>query len=149
MLPLRFVAPFVSAAVSRRGISRLPMKILDNIAFFADSTYDLLSLALTYQGVCSAVSPRHFSYCDIKAKVSLIKVRHHLGLIIHRGPDVIALRAENRREIACYIRHLTTQLVLVEVWSPCLARFRLSRRLKLVYLHCILINSRGCGGGGL
>lgn len=80
---LMIVEPFVSATPSRRNIARQPTEILDNIAFYVDSKRDLLSLALTCQRMHSVISPRHFNYRVIKAKVSSIRVWNHV--IVHRG----------------------------------------------------------------
>lgn len=77
---LTIVEPFVGPTISRNNITRMPNEILDEIASYVDLKRDLLSLALTCHRMRDVFLPNHFRYRVVKAKVSSMRVWHHLAV---------------------------------------------------------------------
>lgn len=75
---LMIVGPFVCSTSSPGNISRLPVELLDKIAFYMDSKDHVLSFALTCQWIHDAVFSDHFHYRVIKAKISSVEVWRHI-----------------------------------------------------------------------
>ncbi|KAF9789886.1 hypothetical protein BJ322DRAFT_1105756 [Thelephora terrestris] len=75
---LMIVGPFVCSTPSPGNISRLPVELLDKIAFYVDSKNDVLYFALTCQWIHSAVFSAHFEYRVIKAKIGSVEVWRHI-----------------------------------------------------------------------
>jgi len=76
---LTIVEPFVGPTISHHNITRMPNEILDEIASYVDLKRDLLSLALTCHRMRDVFLPNHFRYRVVKAKVSSMRVWHHLA----------------------------------------------------------------------
>ncbi|KIK96443.1 hypothetical protein PAXRUDRAFT_32384 [Paxillus rubicundulus Ve08.2h10] len=80
---LTIMEPFIGLSPSRRTLTRQPTEILDAIALHVDSKRDLLALALSCHRMYDVISPRHYEYRVICAKVSSVGLWNHL--IINRS----------------------------------------------------------------
>ncbi|KAI0360290.1 hypothetical protein OH77DRAFT_1418164 [Trametes cingulata] len=81
--PFVHVSPPNCACAPRRTLVRLPMEILDAIAFWVDGRRDLAALAGTCRRLRDVVVPRHSEYRLVRCKPSAVRVWHHL--VVHRG----------------------------------------------------------------
>lgn len=77
---LMMVGPFVGSTPcpGKDKASRLPVELLDEIAFFVDSKDHVMSFALTCQWIYTAIFSAHFNHRVVKAKISSVKVWRHI-----------------------------------------------------------------------
>jgi hypothetical protein len=94
---LTIVEPFVGPTISHHNITRMPNEILDEIASHVDLKRDLLSLALTYHRMRDVFLPNHFRYRVVKAKVSSMRVWHHLAVCCASARKVRRLEIMDER----------------------------------------------------